>query len=413
MNSLWVDQHRPSTLSEVIGGKESIAPLWEWLTNYVTGKKAALLSGPPGIGKTTIAGLLAKTKGFTLMEWNASDIRNKSLIQEVVVPATTSTTIEKKPRLIVMDEVDGLDHGGMPELIQCIKLTKTPILCICNDRHSPHMQSLVNVCLDVRMKRPNRPQIVKRVMEIAQMHGLFINKQTVDTMVEHSGNDIRHVLNTLQMQHHTAGAKDESLRYNSFDACGIILGKTPFAQKYDAFFIDSSIISLFVQQNYINNRMSIDQMASAADAISDVDVLTTMTNLPIQAAMVARVGCINRPETDPRVQKNPFIVFPKWLGMYSRTEKRRREIGNINTSIQQGRLEVIPYMRFCLLDMLRKKNIDAIISTLNAYGLHKDDFMESMKSCQFIIERDRDSEFQDAYAHIDSKTKSAFTRKYK
>jgi len=36
-----------------------------------------------------------------------------------------------------MDEVDGVgagDRGGVNALIQVIKLTKTPIICICNDR---------------------------------------------------------------------------------------------------------------------------------------------------------------------------------------------------------------------------------------------------------------------------------------
>lgn len=36
-----------------------------------------------------------------------------------------------------MDEVDGVgsgDRGGIAALISVIKLTKTPIICICNDR---------------------------------------------------------------------------------------------------------------------------------------------------------------------------------------------------------------------------------------------------------------------------------------
>ena len=42
-----------------------------------------------------------------------------------------------KKSVIIMDEVDGVgagDRGGLAALIQVIKQTKTPIICICNDR---------------------------------------------------------------------------------------------------------------------------------------------------------------------------------------------------------------------------------------------------------------------------------------
>jgi replication factor C subunit 1 len=52
-----------------------------------------------------------------------------------------------------MDEVDGVgsgDRGGIAALIQIIKLTKTPIICICNDRMNRKLISLVNYCYDLK-----------------------------------------------------------------------------------------------------------------------------------------------------------------------------------------------------------------------------------------------------------------------
>ncbi len=40
--------------------------------------RACLISGPPGIGKTSTVRLLAKKYGYEIVEWNASDVRNKS-----------------------------------------------------------------------------------------------------------------------------------------------------------------------------------------------------------------------------------------------------------------------------------------------------------------------------------------------
>lgn len=62
-----------------------------------------------------------------------------------------------------MDEVDGMagneDRGGIQELIQLIKTTRVPVICMCNDRNHPKIRSLVNYCFDLRFSRPRVEQI--------------------------------------------------------------------------------------------------------------------------------------------------------------------------------------------------------------------------------------------------------------
>jgi len=53
---------------------------------------------------------------------------------------------------LVMDEVDGMsggDRGGVGELINIIKASKVPIICICNDNYNQKLKSLRNSCLEL------------------------------------------------------------------------------------------------------------------------------------------------------------------------------------------------------------------------------------------------------------------------
>ena len=65
-----------------------------------------------------------------------------------------------------MDEVDGVgagDRGGLGALIQVIKDSKTPIICICNDRMNRKLVSLVNHCLDLKFSKPSKEAIQRRI----------------------------------------------------------------------------------------------------------------------------------------------------------------------------------------------------------------------------------------------------------
>ena len=93
---LWTEKYRPETCDQVIGNNTLIQKLAEWLRTWnknkslgfpkggkddFSGFRAALLSGPPGIGKTTAAHLVAKMEGYEAIEFNASDTRSKKALE--------------------------------------------------------------------------------------------------------------------------------------------------------------------------------------------------------------------------------------------------------------------------------------------------------------------------------------------
>ena len=77
---MWSEKYRPQIISDMVGNEESRASIMEWFTKWKKGTKPILLVGPPGIGKTTIAYLVAKQFGYDMIGLNASDVRSKSRI---------------------------------------------------------------------------------------------------------------------------------------------------------------------------------------------------------------------------------------------------------------------------------------------------------------------------------------------
>lgn len=78
---------------------------------------------------------------------------------------------QSKKSVIIMDEVDGVgagDRGGIAQLIQIIKATRTPIICICNDSNSPKVASLINHCYHLKFQRPSKEAILRRTKLICE-----------------------------------------------------------------------------------------------------------------------------------------------------------------------------------------------------------------------------------------------------
>lgn len=73
-----------------------------------------------------------------------------------------------------MDQVDGMssgDRGGISAIIDMIKKTKVPIICICNDRQATKIRSLAGHCYDIKFHKPDRRLIIKRLQKIIQLEG--------------------------------------------------------------------------------------------------------------------------------------------------------------------------------------------------------------------------------------------------
>ena len=242
---------------------------------------------PPSIFNSLLITCYLLPLRYETLELNASDTRSKKAVSEELADVVLSRSIaadgSMKKRLVIMDEVDGMgagDRGGMPELMKVIKASKSPIVCICNDRMHTKIRSLVGHCYDLRVQRPNKRAIAQRLMKIGINEGLTMEANAAEMLVEQSGNDIRQAIHAMQMWRAQSTTmrytdlvgggldrieKDKVLRLSPFDSCLSILAGTrttstgahgSLNDRYNAFFVDYSLVPLLVQQNYIESARS-------------------------------------------------------------------------------------------------------------------------------------------------------------
>lgn len=198
---MWSEKHRPQSIIDMVGNEDARASFVEWFGKWKKGTKPLLLVGPPGTGKTTLANLAAKQFGYDMISLNASDVRNKTRIQEILTPVLGNTSILGSP-MIFVDEVDGIygraDYGGAEALIKILKEPTIPIILAANSELSTKMKSIKKAVKTIHL-RPLPPRLVQLFLKkILKIEGAKLSPGSLIKIVSESGGDLRSMINTAQ-----------------------------------------------------------------------------------------------------------------------------------------------------------------------------------------------------------------------
>jgi replication factor C large subunit len=204
---LWVEKYRPHKIADVIGNEEAKKGFIDWFKNKRHTKKAVLLYGPPGVGKTTLVNAAANEFGFRVIEMNASDTRSEKAINAVAGPATSFVALdtfssESKGNVLFLDEVDGIagneDRGGVSAIIKIVENSRVPVIMAANDPDVEKMRPLKKVCTMIRFQQVRLPLIITMLQRICQKEGVKAEFEALEKIAQNSRGDVRSAINDLQ-----------------------------------------------------------------------------------------------------------------------------------------------------------------------------------------------------------------------
>jgi len=205
---LWVEKYRAKSVSEIIGNEEAKTTFIDWLEKgKKRKKKAVLLYGPAGVGKTSLVNAAANQFGFTVIEMNASDTRTEKAINKVGKPATSYVALDRfsaetKGNILFLDEVDGVfgqqDRGGIGAIVKIVKDSLVPVVMAANDPDLKKLQPLKRICLLIRFQPIRIPLIITMLRRICLKENIEAEFEALERVACNSQGDVRSAINDLQ-----------------------------------------------------------------------------------------------------------------------------------------------------------------------------------------------------------------------
>ncbi len=213
-------KYRPRRFKEVIGHSLAIKAIKNSLKKG--GVNAYILSGIRGIGKTSLARIIAKSLNCLspkevepcLRCTNCLEIEKGIFIDVIEVDAATNSNVEKareliralsygpvkgKKRVLIVDEVHRLSKQAFDVFLKTVEEPPpktTFIFATTNPSSIP--DTIVSRCIEIPLKPLDKKTLTKQIIEICKKEKIYITQKAAEIVAEHSEGSVRDAITTLE-----------------------------------------------------------------------------------------------------------------------------------------------------------------------------------------------------------------------
>ncbi len=202
-STIWTEKYRPKTFADLKGQEEIVAKL----EAFVKQKNLPhlLFSGPAGVGKSTLALVLARaffgeSYRENFLELNASDERGIEVVRNKVKDFARTKAIGNVPfKIIFLDECDALTKEAQQALRRTMENnTSTCRFIMAANYSSKIIDPIQSRCAVFRFKQLAKEHVIALVNDVVKGEKLTMAEEAKDALVTVAEGDCRRVVNILQ-----------------------------------------------------------------------------------------------------------------------------------------------------------------------------------------------------------------------
>lgn len=268
--SLWTKKYVPTNLNSFYCNVHAVYALHSLLKNH-DNKKPIILIGNSGTGKTVSAKVISQLCGYNPMIYTGSELRLNNQIKTIVENAKGSINIldmlknanNKKPTLIIFDEIDLLTTSGIKDLYDILKKkVNLHIICICNKNTDKTIKNIIKLSNCIKFKHVRENELTSLLNHILKQEKMELNKFDISKIISLANGDIRQFLLILHYIKSESNSNVDNLLVNYtkkdkdqhvFYASEKILSSKLNMKEIDYFLgFEKYLIPLLLQENYLD-----------------------------------------------------------------------------------------------------------------------------------------------------------------
>ena len=435
MDNLWVNKYKSKQLSDIVGNKEQILKIKNWLLNINNYKsRAIIISGVHGIGKSlTLKLLLDELKYLTRFIY-PNEIKDHRIFDDFNDYYNHTNSIyskinfidnKNKNLVLVFEETENITLTSEKKYIMEIfkennKLKAFPLIFVSNNQHSKLLNDLKKNCEEVKFEIPSLNDLYFLINKICSNENIKIkNNKVMNDIITFSQYDIRRLINLLQeLSFHYKYIDENALdifieksREKNIDT-GLFDGTNKILNNYLEYDIiiklyefEKVLLPLMIHENYLKKVLYkntdlwsnvIYNLVKISDSISRGDNIVTsiytdqnwyLQNIHGFYTCVNTSYWINKNNKDYKLNNN--IKFSSDLNKTSLKNINKKNISNLLKFIPNKSIYEILLLNKISNYLIKNNKEDDIINILLSYNKEL-----NVKDIELCLKIDKTNDFE-------------------